>query len=244
MPLAPSSNFHVNKFVSSGTVHIVYDEPESVEAALKIGKQQQKGSSTTTTASMAGSGNKGNSSGLKSYFQDFNSTVILNAMNEKIDINTWMKNYDEQVEREEKLIEAIRNQPDDDGWVKVIPQRGKRHLPPMTAQELGEHNEEAKKSRKHKIIERIKKLVPMYKHQRIEVQKERTFICLYIVYLFTCVTWQAWCTNFIVTYDAWFTFLWRFLCQQSEFNILRAKFEQDKKKIEKMKEQRKFKPKF
>lgn len=59
------------------------------------------------------------------YLDQYTRGMISDHQSEVSDINEWMENYDKQVEHEETLIEAIRNKPDEDGWVKMIPTRGK-----------------------------------------------------------------------------------------------------------------------
>lgn len=101
---------------------------------------------------------------------------------ERMQINKWMQQYDKQVEAEETLIEAIRNKPDEDGWVKVIAARGKRHLPPLRESDLQQQNENAKKVRNLKLKQELSQQIPLYKHQRQDAQKQRMVAVLMFIY--------------------------------------------------------------
>ena len=72
-----------------------------------------------------------------------------------------MKSYDQKVQEEEKLIEIIQNQPDEDGFTKVLPKNGKKfQIKKLDQSEL-------RKPKKKEFD------IPFYKFQRVEKQMSK-----------------------------------------------------------------------
>eukprot|EP01080_Neovahlkampfia_damariscottae_P001141 gene1141-10655_t len=163
-----------NSMVKSGTAHILFDDEKGLENSLKKKVKIEYNSP------------KEKMNGLKKYIEIYKSEQ-LEVKKDFKKLNLWMKSYDQKVQEEEKMIEIIQNQPDEDGFIKILPKNGKKFQPTKL------ETAAIRKPKKREFD------IPFYKFQRIEKQ-------------------------------------------MSKMEKLRDQFEQDKEKIQRLKNNRKFKP--
>lgn len=132
---SPFSDVRTLPFHTCGTLHVTFDTLDALHAAVKRNPMQERKKRSAERCSPIG---------LDHYRSEFASSIVRRGRldSEMKRINRWMKRHDKTVEREESLIDALRNRPDKDGWTKVIAPRGKRHLPPMTEEDMMERREQ------------------------------------------------------------------------------------------------------
>jgi hypothetical protein len=190
----PFSDVKTNHFLSSGTVHVVLNETSKMKQALLAPEMNIL---NPKKPFIENSESVSSASGLQRYLNEYKSNLIAhNQVSSAIqEINKWMINFDRAEKHEEELIEALRNQKDENGWTKVVAPKGKRHLLPLHKDDILQRNANAKRPKKF----RDQVVMPFYKYQRAELKKK-------------------------------------------EVEMLRERFEQDKKLIEKMKQNKQFKP--
>jgi ribosomal RNA-processing protein 7 len=154
------SEIKQDSMLKSTNAHILFEDEASVEKSLNS-KVNIDVKSTKTTKNGLESKKFKKFNILKEYLEIYKSQMLDPKKDFKM-LNNWMKDFDEKVLQEEKLIEIIQNEPDEDGFVKILPKNGKRFQTPLKLQDFTE------RKKKKDVVE-----IPFYKFQRIEKQMSK-----------------------------------------------------------------------
>ncbi|KAL9647643.1 hypothetical protein ABK040_015133 [Willaertia magna] len=165
---SPFSSYQEKPFLSNGTAHILINKTSSVKKALEKDIHLIKEGSTNKQEIEI---KKNNGIGLKRYIKEFTNDKLPSGdklKEYKKELNTWMVNFDKKDKEREKIIDTLRNVPDEKGWVKVFNRPGRHSEELLTATDL----ENKKKNKKNKKTGRAPLSVPFYKFQRVEKKKK------------------------------------------------------------------------
>lgn len=106
------------------------------------------------------------------YMKGYINEEILNPAGYKQSVSKYMKDYDLRVNKEEQVMEKLRGVPDDEGWIKVFPKKGKKFTSPLTLTDVLNINSQMVETDRDKTRAEYERLVPFYRHQKEEARKE------------------------------------------------------------------------
>lgn len=140
-----------NSFVEKGSAHVLFEDEKILKQIFKKPKNEIEFKPEKKKK------------GLEKYLEIYQSQK-LDLNKDKILLNKWMKRYDKKVKEEEDMIEALEGQPDKDGFIKVLPKKGKKRQAILTEEDLKQRA--SKKVKKTPTVE-----IPLYSFQQMEKKK-------------------------------------------------------------------------
>lgn len=140
-----------NSFIEKGSAHVLFEDEKTLKQIFKkpIDEIEFKPENKPK--------------GLSRYIQMYENQK-LDSKSDKILLNKWMKKYDKKVQEEEQMIEALEGQPDKDGFIKVLPKKGKKRQVLLKEEDL-------KRVTKKKKTTRVE--IPLYSFQQTDKKKEK-----------------------------------------------------------------------
>jgi ribosomal RNA-processing protein 7 len=152
MGLTAFNEIKKDPIASCGTAHVLFENEKSVTKALKQPIQNIEYIPSEKPQ------------GLDRFVKLHKSQVLI-PKKDKLKIDKWMESYDRMVAKEEVMIEALEGQPDQDGFIKVVPKKGQKRQLPQTAEGIKAN----KKKKKNKGSVEIS----LYRFQNMEKKKEK-----------------------------------------------------------------------
>jgi hypothetical protein len=108
-------------------------------------------------------------SGLQQY-ANAHSTGVKDVKAAQSRLNALIREYDKKVKRDIQLVDALRNRPDEDGWIKVVAPKGRKYKGLLTESDMKKRRDAISK-KKVPTKTRLQEEMPFYKFQRIAKQK-------------------------------------------------------------------------
>eukprot|EP01027_Heterolobosea_sp_BB2_P012756 GEZU01018457.1.p1 GENE.GEZU01018457.1~~GEZU01018457.1.p1 ORF type:complete len:470 (-),score=125.26 GEZU01018457.1:143-1528(-) len=194
-----------NPFSKGGTVHIVFSDEKAIQRALakpdilyteeNKAKEGEKKAYKDARRQIIEFG--ANSRGIEKYIQQY-INVRPNPEIEQDRIDAHMREFDARRQAEDERMEMLRQMPDEDGFIRVLPKR-KGRLASATDGSITVKAGSVSKKFEGRDVTKKRKLVNFYRFQEKDEKKQ-------------------------------------------QLEEIRRKFEEDKQKIAKLREQRKFRP--
>jgi len=167
-------------------------------------------------------------------------------------LNLWLKKYDEAIAKQEELVEILKNQPDPDGFIKVLPTKGKKIAKPIKYDEYLQRQQhhlqqQEQQKKKKKISITNPSMVFSVSQQNSQVLGDESSSISGTSSMknngnMIDIDDQLLLKRNKKDFDIALYRFQRLEKKQEKLQNLRSQFEKDKLKIRKMKENRKFKP--